>query len=238
LQVDIWSIGCILYTMLVGKPPFETRDIKTTYSKIKRNDYRIPSSANISPDGQDLIRMLLHRDPAQRPKVDDILVHPFLAGAAYVPSELPVKALHVAPDFSAIPAAARPEATYRTNGAATAPAVIVASKTGKDGVVRTPFSPLNGNARVSLLSLCVSRVLHMYTTVVVHAALYVCSLLSSSQLFTSTLPAPSLLSAQRWLLRKTRLAPRLQQLLSTRPTNGSVPWASGCSASLPSKPRS
>ena len=135
--------------MLVGKPPFETRDIKTTYSKIKRNDYRIPSSANISPDGQDLIRMLLHRDPAQRPKVDEILVHPFLAGSAYIPSELPVKALHVAPDFDTIPAAVRPEATYRTHGAATAPAAIVASKVTKESGVRTPFSPLNGNVRVS-----------------------------------------------------------------------------------------
>eukprot|EP00045_Choanoeca_perplexa_P010102 m.101003 g.101003 ORF g.101003 m.101003 type:complete len:648 (-) comp15153_c0_seq1:134-2077(-) len=148
-EVDIWSIGCILYTMLVGKPPFETRDIKTTYSKIKRNDYRIPSSANISPDGQDLIRMLLHRDPAQRPKIDEVLVHPFLAGSAYVPSELPVKALHVAPDFAAIPAATRPAATYRTHGAASAPLAKVASKASKEGVTRTPFSPLNGNARVS-----------------------------------------------------------------------------------------
>ena len=27
-EVDIWSIGCIMYTLLVGKPPFETQTLK------------------------------------------------------------------------------------------------------------------------------------------------------------------------------------------------------------------
>ena len=35
-------MGCITYTMLVGKPPFETQSLKETYSKIKRNEYIIP----------------------------------------------------------------------------------------------------------------------------------------------------------------------------------------------------
>lgn len=29
--------------MLVGRPPFETNNIKTTYRKIKLNDYKIPA---------------------------------------------------------------------------------------------------------------------------------------------------------------------------------------------------
>ena len=31
-----------MYTMLVGKPPFETQSLKETYSRIKKNDYIIP----------------------------------------------------------------------------------------------------------------------------------------------------------------------------------------------------
>lgn len=39
-EVDIWSIGCVMYTLLVGQPPFETKSLKDTYSKIKKCDYR------------------------------------------------------------------------------------------------------------------------------------------------------------------------------------------------------
>lgn len=39
-EVDIWSIGCVMFTLLVGQPPFETKSLKDTYTRIKKCDYR------------------------------------------------------------------------------------------------------------------------------------------------------------------------------------------------------
>jgi polo-like kinase 1 len=41
-EVDYWSIGVILYTMLYGRPPFESQDVKMTYKKIKSVTYSFP----------------------------------------------------------------------------------------------------------------------------------------------------------------------------------------------------
>lgn len=76
------------YTLLVGKPPFETQSLKDTYQKIKRNDYRIPSY--ISHDARALIARLLQSEPASRPSPTDILQDPFLTGG-YLPVKLPLR---------------------------------------------------------------------------------------------------------------------------------------------------
>ena len=35
-EVDIWSLGVIMYTLIIGKPPFETNNVKETYKRIAR----------------------------------------------------------------------------------------------------------------------------------------------------------------------------------------------------------
>ncbi|XP_076207539.1 serine/threonine-protein kinase PLK1 isoform X2 [Aptenodytes patagonicus] len=99
-EVDIWSIGCIMYTLLVGKPPFETSCLKETYIRIKKNEYTIPK--HINPVAANLIQKMLRSDPATRPTIDELLNDEFFT-SGYIPSRLPTSCLTVAPRFSIAP---------------------------------------------------------------------------------------------------------------------------------------
>uniref|UniRef100_A0AAY4C6C4 Serine/threonine-protein kinase PLK1 n=1 Tax=Denticeps clupeoides TaxID=299321 RepID=A0AAY4C6C4_9TELE len=99
-EVDIWSLGCILYTLLVGKPPFETSCLKETYGRIKKNEYSIPR--HISPAAASLIRRMLHAEPSLRPSISDLLADEFFT-SGYAPLRLPTSCLTVPPRFSIAP---------------------------------------------------------------------------------------------------------------------------------------
>ncbi|XP_062392976.1 serine/threonine-protein kinase PLK1 [Sardina pilchardus] len=104
-EVDIWSLGCILYTLLVGKPPFETSCLKETYVRIKKNEYSIPR--HISPVAAALIKRMLHAEPSLRPTIADLLTDEFFT-SGYVPMRLPTSCLTVAPRFSIAPGTLEP----------------------------------------------------------------------------------------------------------------------------------
>ncbi|KAF1795148.1 Protein kinase, ATP binding site [Phytophthora cactorum] len=95
-EVDIWSTGVVMYTLLVGRPPFETDDVKATYKRIRANQYEFPETVHVSRSAQSLIRGILRSDPGARPSLEQILKHPFLADE-FVPTTLPRTALLVTP---------------------------------------------------------------------------------------------------------------------------------------------
>ncbi|KAG8747961.1 Cell cycle serine/threonine-protein kinase cdc5/MSD2 [Ceratobasidium sp. 428] len=97
-EVDTWSIGVILYTLVVGKPPFQTKDVKTIYKRIRDNKYEFPPERPISPDAQNLISAILTPIPEERPSLIEILEHPFFTQGT-VPTHIPVSAQDVAPSF-------------------------------------------------------------------------------------------------------------------------------------------
>jgi polo-like kinase 1 len=77
-EVDVWSLGVIIYTLIIGKPPFETSDVKTTYKRIRMNAYSFPDNVPITDAARDLITKILNNDPTKRPSVDEILNHEFI----------------------------------------------------------------------------------------------------------------------------------------------------------------
>lgn len=99
-EVDIWSLGVIIYTMLVGKPPFETSDVKTTYKKIRMNSYTFPDNIKCSKEAKDLISCILHLDPAKRPNLTQILEHDFFHMGVAIPKSLPAYTLACPPSES------------------------------------------------------------------------------------------------------------------------------------------
>ncbi|KAG2451162.1 hypothetical protein HYH02_003770 [Chlamydomonas schloesseri] len=62
--VDWWSLGCVVYEMLHGFPPFYTGQPQETYTRILARAFKFPSK--FGPYAIDLIDKLLTVDPATR----------------------------------------------------------------------------------------------------------------------------------------------------------------------------
>ena len=92
-EVDIWAIGVIIYTLLIGKPPFETRDVKTTYIKIKKADFSFPITSKISLGAKNIIKKILILDPKKRPTLNNILSDEFFNQGIAIPKLLPLSTL-------------------------------------------------------------------------------------------------------------------------------------------------
>eukprot|EP00029_Vermamoeba_vermiformis_P007388 TRINITY_DN3187_c0_g1_i1.p1 TRINITY_DN3187_c0_g1~~TRINITY_DN3187_c0_g1_i1.p1 ORF type:complete len:508 (-),score=110.40 TRINITY_DN3187_c0_g1_i1:132-1655(-) len=85
-ECDWWSVGCILYEMLVGYPPFCAEHPAETYRKVMnwRETLSFPDDVELSPDAKDLIKRLLcdvnHRLGSGPDGVKEIFKHPFFKG--------------------------------------------------------------------------------------------------------------------------------------------------------------
>jgi serine/threonine protein kinase len=95
-EVDIWSLGVIAYALAVGRPPFETNDVKTTYTKIKNCNYSYPEDVFVSEYAKSFISKMLQRDPRHRATVEELLNDDFFIMAPF-PTTLPMSTLACPP---------------------------------------------------------------------------------------------------------------------------------------------
>ena len=101
-KVDIWSLGIIMYKLIIGKYPFEAGNNVRIYTKIKNNEYSFPECSIISEDAQNLIKSILVQDPTKRPSLNQILCHDFFIQSKSIPHSLPNSTMNSPPSLEYI----------------------------------------------------------------------------------------------------------------------------------------
>jgi hypothetical protein len=79
-SVDMWALGCVLYTLLCGFPPFYDESIQVLTEKVAKGQYTFlsPWWDDISKPAQDLVSHLLTVDPNKRYTIQQFLDHPWI----------------------------------------------------------------------------------------------------------------------------------------------------------------
>jgi len=95
-EVDIWSLGVIMYTLLVGRPPFQTGTVNKTYNKIRGAVYSYPGGLQISLEAKILVDNMLVVQAETRPTIPAIQKSKFFTVSA-IPKQLPLTAIRQRP---------------------------------------------------------------------------------------------------------------------------------------------
>jgi len=78
---DIWSVGCTVFEMAAGKPPWSDMPRMSAIFAIGSGSVAVPQlGEDFSPDARDFVHRCLTRDPDLRPSADELLQHPFVRG--------------------------------------------------------------------------------------------------------------------------------------------------------------
>jgi len=109
--VDMWSVGCIMYFLLFGVPPFysvkedEDENEDEIFDSVLEGTVRFPDSIIISDSAKDLILLLLEKDPAKRITIENALHHEWITSFSEFnhclsPSETSVESENIVPTDS------------------------------------------------------------------------------------------------------------------------------------------
>lgn len=105
-KCDIWSLGVILYILLVGYPPFNGSEDKKIIDAVKKGVYTLdePEWDDVSSEAIDLVKKCLTYDPEKRTSASEALEHPWFkkfAKGEKVKKSLASKALSNLKNFRA-----------------------------------------------------------------------------------------------------------------------------------------
>ena len=82
-EIDIWSLGVIIFVMVTGAVPFDDTTMPGLHEKIKRGHVQYP--AHVSDSCRDLLQRIFVTDPCDRIILADVMIHPWLSEGATAP---------------------------------------------------------------------------------------------------------------------------------------------------------
>jgi 3-phosphoinositide dependent protein kinase-1 len=88
---DLWALGCVIFQMLTGKPPFKGASEYLTFQLVSEGVYSYPSDDEAGGDkipmeAKDLVDKLLVLEPDKRlgaSSIDELKSHPYFTGVEW-----------------------------------------------------------------------------------------------------------------------------------------------------------
>ncbi|ORX97626.1 Pkinase-domain-containing protein [Basidiobolus meristosporus CBS 931.73] len=93
-EVDVWSLGIVIYVLLCGKVPFDDKSMPGLHAKIKRGHVEYPPW--LSNESKHLLSRMLVTNPPERATMNEVLGHPWMLKGYdqpltnYLPARLPL----------------------------------------------------------------------------------------------------------------------------------------------------